>query len=167
MTESMTFVKSQSPFASLLEGADYAEVKIFKSKREIEDFIIRMVSYQPGWLKFLYKVRGIVAGALSLNKDGGAKPKPKEIQFQFTPGGMVDFFRTVDFMSDRYWIGEASDDHLRAYLGVVAKSGNDGIKEYYTVTIVHYHRWTAWILFNLIRPFHHIVVHYMGKYAAK
>jgi hypothetical protein len=39
-------------------------------------------------------------------------------------------------------------------------------KRFHVVTIVHYRRWTGPVYFNVIRPFHHLVVYQMAKSAA-
>jgi hypothetical protein len=43
---------------------------------------------------------------------------------------------------------------------------NDLIR-YYIVTIVHYLHWTGPVYFNLIRPFHHLVVARMARAGAR
>jgi len=42
----------------------------------------------------------------------------------------------------------------------------NGLIRYYIVTIVHYLHWTGPVYFNLIRPFHHLVVARMARAGA-
>jgi len=39
----------------------------------------------------------------------------------------------------------------------------DGRKRFHIGTAVHYHNWAGPVYFNVIRPFHHIVVSQMMK----
>jgi hypothetical protein len=45
----------------------------------------------------------------------------------------------------------------------VAEPVANGLIRYYIVTIVHYLHWTGPVYFNLIRPFHHLVVARMAR----
>jgi len=74
---------------------------------------------------------------------------------------------SIDFEPNRLWIGEATDKQLSGYIGVVAESAERDLYHYHVFTIVHYKHWTGPLYFNLIRPFSHLVVYFMGKYAAK
>ena len=51
-----------------------------------------------------------------------------------------------------------TDTHLTAALVVVAHPLNFGRRRFEVITVVHYHRWTGPVYFNVIRPFHHLVV---------
>jgi hypothetical protein len=55
---------------------------------------------------------------------------------------------------------------LKAYFGIVAEPLANVINRYYIVTIVHYLHWTGPVYFNLIRPFHHLVVARMARAGA-
>jgi hypothetical protein len=69
---------------------------------------------------------------------------------------------------DVYWFAETPPDrHLKAYFGVVVEPLANDLKRYYIVTIVHYLHWTGPVYFNLIRPFHHLVVARMAQAGAK
>lgn len=64
---------------------------------------------------------------------------------------------------DRYWVAEASERHLTAALGVIVEPLDGAQRRFYVLTVVHYHAWTGPVYFNVIRPFHHLVV---GRMAA-
>lgn len=149
----------------LLHGADHLDVKSFASRRTLPDFLARMLGYTPWWLGALFKVRQGLAKLLGLAHVIPEKTPLGAADIDFSPGAAVGFFTTVDGSPDSFWIGEASDKHLRAFIGVVAEPGEVGTL-FHVLTIVHYRHWTGPVYFNLIRPFHHLIVHCMGKYAA-
>jgi len=156
-----------APLRALLDKADYMDVKTFTSQRALPDFIARMIGYQPGWLKALYTARKALARLLGLSQVPPSQQHLTAEDVNFTPGGAVGFFTTLDGDPGQYWIGEAADKHLCGYIGVVAEPNEDGGTRFSTFTIVHYRHWTGPVYFNLIRPFHHLVVHFMGNYAAR
>lgn len=151
----------------LINGADYVDSKSFVSKCSMNDFLMRMLTYQPAWLGLLYKVRGILAKIMGLQHDVTGHGKAKKDDFDFEAGGKVDFFTSVDYKSEQYWIGKASDKHLNGYIGVVSEPLESGETRYHMFTVVNFCNWMGPLYFNLIRPFHHIIMHCMGIYAAK
>lgn len=165
MSKSIEAVRSVESLSQLMSGADHVDSKCFIGKCSFQEFLDRLLRYEPAWVCWLYKVRSVIAKLMGLEHDeiGHAKAMAKE--FDFTPGGKVDFFTTVDFKDGEYWVGEAKDKHLSGYIGVVAVPMTAGKTQFHTFTIVHYRNWTGPLYFNLIRPFHHIVVYFMGKHA--
>ena len=82
----------------------------------------------------------------------------------FTPGAKVTFFEVRRAKEDNYWISETPQDrHLKAYFGVAAKPTSDRRNRFYVITTVYYKHWTGPVYFNLIRPFHHLVVSQMAR----
>jgi hypothetical protein len=53
---------------------------------------------------------------------------------------------------------ETADTHLTGYLAVVIEPLAHGRTTFHNITIVKYHRWAGPLYFNVIRPFHHLVV---------
>ncbi|SME90332.1 DUF2867 domain-containing protein [Desulfovibrio gilichinskyi] len=151
----------------LINGADYVDSKSFVSKCTMNEFLVRMLTYQPAWLGVLYKVRGVFAKIMGLQHDVTSNKNVKIENFDFEAGGKVDFFTSVDYKSEQYWIGTASDKHLSGYIGVVSEPLESGETRYHMFTIVNFCNWMGPLYFNLIRPFHHLIMHCMGKYAAK
>ena len=148
-------------------NADHVYCHGFDSCRDMDDFLIRLMSYKPGWLTLLYKVRGVLAGIMGLKHDELLNHSLKVSDYDFNRGGQVDFFNSVDFEADRFWIGEVEDNHLIAHLGVISDSDENGQHLYHVFTIVRYTNWLGPVYFNLIRPISHLVVYCMGKYAAE
>ncbi|NDV21861.1 DUF2867 domain-containing protein [Desulfovibrio sp. JC022] len=167
MSESASILNSIPQIHKLSVDADHIYSKDFVSHRAMDDFLIRLMSYKPGWLTFLYKVRGVLAKIMGLKHDEFMDHGLEVSDYDFNRGGQVDFFSSVDFEAETFWIGEAEDKHLIGYIGVVSEPAENSSHHYHVFTIVRYKHWTGPVYFNLIRPFSHLVVYFMGKYAAE
>ncbi|MBC7815075.1 MAG: DUF2867 domain-containing protein, partial [Burkholderiales bacterium] len=55
------------------------------------------------------------------------------------------------------------DSHLSAMLGVAVEPLSGDQKRFHVVTVVYYHNWAGPLYFNVIRPFHHLVVSSMAR----
>lgn len=152
------------------EGADFIDIKTTESKNDLRAFIAAMLSYYPWWIVMLYRIRFLVVHVLGLVKHEAPKKLPdlQPEQIAFTPGASATFFIVRMAKENVYWFAETPPDkHLRAYFGVVVEPLANDLKRYYIVTIVHYLHWTGPVYFNLIRPFHHLVVSRMAQAGAK
>jgi hypothetical protein len=151
------------------EGADFIDIKTVVSRNDLRTFIAAMLSYYPWWIVMLYRVRALVVHVLGLEKHEAPAELPAlaPAKIPFTPGEKATFFIVRMAKEDLYWFAETPPDkHLRAYFGIVAEPLANDMKRYYIVTIVHYLHWTGPVYFNLIRPFHHLVVARMARAAA-
>lgn len=167
-TSPMEAIRSVPAIRDMLDDADHVDAKAFTGGHGLREFLRRMINYEPCWFAALMNVRGVVAKLLGL-KHGEHIKTAETREVNLAPGGMVGFFKSVavdDAESPRWWIGDASDKHLAAKIAVVAAPAPDGAKHVTVATIVHYRHWTGPLYFNLIRPFHHLVVHAMGTHAA-
>jgi len=147
----------------LLADADHVDVKTVESPAALPEFVAAAMSWQPFWMKGLFAARAVFARLLRLNDPDvppASKLRPEDIPF--TPGGKVHFFTVTAGAEDRYLVMEAADSHLTGYLAVVADPGR-----FRVATIVKYHRWTGPFYFNVIRPFHHLVVRGMAGAGAR
>jgi hypothetical protein len=153
---------SQIPqIAQLLKGSNYIDVKTIEGHTSLRQFIASMLSYYPGWIVFLYRIRAILVKLLGLVKHPApeALPKlgPQDVSFKV--GEAVTFFTVRLAEEKHYWVGETPEDkHLSAYFGVVVEPIEGHLKRFHVATIVYYKHWTGPVYFNLIRPFHHLVV---------
>ncbi len=151
----------------LLVKANHVDVKTIDSAADMRTFIAGMLSYSPFWLKFLYEVRWLFVRLLGMRQEGVPLARPlRPTDISLTPGDPATFFTVTMAEADRYWVAEAADTHLTAYVGVIVESLTEG-NRFHVVTIVHYHHWTGPVYFNVIRPFHHIVVRQMMKAGAQ
>ena len=154
--------------AERIQEADYHDVHSIRSDKPLPAFIASMLSYMPGWMRFLYHIRAGFVRLLGMRQDrfpGDVRIHEKDVSF--VPGDKVGFLTVATTREDAYWLGEASDKHLAGYLGVVLEKNSPPPHTYHAVTIVKYRHWTGPVYFNVIRPMHHVVVMAMLRQAAK
>jgi len=146
------------------------DVKTVKSRANLREFIASMLSYYPWWVVMLYRIRAIVARVLGLAKQEMPDKLPtlRKEDVPLIPGEDATFFTVRVAKDEQCWIAETPEDkHLRAYLSVIVEPIKDDINRFHVITIVKYKHWTGPVYFNLIRPFHHLVVSGMAKAGVK
>lgn len=151
------------------ENADYTDVKVFEGKKTLREFIAAMLSYYPWWVILLYRIRKVLVVILGLAKqENPAKlPHLQPDEVTFAPGENATFFIVRCGREDRFWMAESpKDTHLQAFFGVVRQPLDGSCSRFYVTTTVYHKHWTGRIYFNLIRPFHHLVVNQMARHAA-
>jgi len=154
--------------AALLAGADHVDVEVAESDRSLREFVAATIGWQPGWMRVLFGVRAGFARLLRLRHPvvlRSRRQRPEEIPF--AEGGKVGFFTVVAAVEDRYLLLAAADNHLTGYLAFVAEPAAGERRRFQVITVVTYHRWTGPLYFNLIRPFHHLVVRSMVRAGAR
>lgn len=159
-----TILTSIPALSPILETANHVDIKTVTGYVTLQEFLANMFSYYPSWLKALYRIRWGFVRLLGMKQEGipqQVRVHPSDVPM--TPNEKVGFF-TVDLVEEpRYWFTRATESHLTARLGVVTEPAPNGATTFHVVTIVHYHNWTGPVYFNVIRPFHHIVVSKMAK----
>lgn len=151
-----------------LEKADHVDVKTVESDVSLREFITGAFGYQPNWMTFLYGVRAVVVRLLGMKQEGiprALKLSPERVPF--TPGNLMSFFTVADAREEEYWLATVDDQHLKAALGITVEPLGDGRQRFHLLTIVHFHNWAGPVYFNLIRPFHHLVVSGMARAGAR
>lgn len=164
----MAFIHTIPEINVFLDGANHVGIKHVDSVKPMREFIAAALSYMPGWMVALYKVRGVFVRLLGLKQDGypGAeKVHPEDVLF--SPGNMGSFFKVEGGEEDSYWIAGATEKHLSGYLAIAVEPLPNGMKRFHMATIVFYRHWTGKVYFNLIRPFHHVVAWAMAHHAAR
>jgi len=149
------------------QNAHHIDVKVFEATITLREFLAGMFSYYPAWIKMLYRVRWGFVRLLGMKQAGIPQMshiRPEDVNF--AKGDKQAFFTVYDAQEDAYWLAGASESHLTAYLGVIAEPTAGQVTKFHVVTIVHHKRWTGRVYFNVIRPFHHVVVHKMGQAGA-
>ena len=158
---------SQIPqIAQLLKGSSHIDVKTIEGRTSLRQFIASMLSYYPGWIVLLYRIRAILVKLLGLVEHPAPEvlPKLNPGDVSFVVGEAVTFFTVRLAEEEQFWVGETPEDkHLSAYFGVAVEPMEDHCKRFHVATIVHYKHWTGPVYFNLIRPFHHLVVDRMMR----
>ncbi len=158
------FINQIPEVLALLENANHIDIKIAQGNMAMRAFIAGMLSYQPAWVTFLYRIRWVFVRLLGMKQKGIPQlPQLTPADVPMAIGKKAGFFTVTCAVEDEYWVVEASESHLSAYLGVLVEPLTDGNKRFYILTIVYYHRWTGPLYFNVIRPFHYLVVGRMVK----
>ena len=150
--------------------SDFTDVKVFKGDKSLRQFIAAMLSYYPWWIVLLYRIRKLLVSILGLVKhaEPSELPSLQPEEVPFNPGANATFFIVQCAQEERFWVSETPEDkHLKAFFGVVKEPLTHSVSRFYVFTTVFYKHWTGWVYFNLIRPFHHLVVFQMARYALK
>jgi Protein of unknown function (DUF2867)/Pyridoxamine 5'-phosphate oxidase len=152
--------------ADLLRALDHADVKIVEGDATLREFIAGLGSFPP-WMRGLFRARGLLAKALRLHHDDPSGLEPIDPQtLELEPGKPMRFFTTRAFEEDAFWVAGSEDRHLAAWLAVVVEPGETHARRFHVVTLVRYKDWTGPVYFNLIRPFHHLIVWALARRAA-
>jgi len=152
-------VTSIPEVAALLAQADYTDEKLASGTVSMRAFVANMLNYQPGWISMLFGVRGVFARLFGLRQTGVPRFRTlRPESLPMTPGQRASLFKVRAAEDERFWIGEANDSHLHAAIAVVVEERDRGQRCFHVLTIVRYHNCTGPLYFNIIRPFHHLVV---------
>jgi hypothetical protein len=149
------------------EDADHIDVKSVTGRGSLRVFLARMLSYKPGWYRALFRLRGVLARILGLwheDIDSYGAITPESVSF--TPGETALFFTVKRAEEERYWAADGGDSHLDAALVVFFDNLSDGRRRFHVATVVTYKSAAGPLYFNIIRPFHHLVVAAMARHAA-
>jgi len=152
--------------APLFERSDVVDIKTTGGDTTLRRFIAAMLSYYPWWVVMLYRIRTVLVKILGLveHQAPDVLPQLQTEEVSFVAGDTVTFFTVRFAKEEQYWVGETPEDkHLRAYFGVVVEPLAENRRRFHVVTIVQYKHWTGPVYFNLIRPFHHLVVSQMMR----
>jgi hypothetical protein len=165
--EQLYRIEQLQPFFA---DANYIDVKKIEGDVPLQSFVAKMLSYSPWWLTWLYRIRSVVARILGLAEQPQLD-MPIVLEgddVPFVPGQSAAFFTVRAAEKDQYWVGETPEDkHLRAFFCVAAETLDDNRNRFHVVTIVHHKHWTGPVYFNMIRPFHHLVVYSMMRAGVK
>ena len=144
-------------------GADHVDVKTERSRVGLREFVAAMMAYEPGWVRFLFRVRKSLVRLIGLRQGGlPVAPRWSAAEVPMRVGSRASFFIVRKAIEGAVWAADVEERHLRAQLCVVAEG-----EHYRVVTIVHYKHWTGRLYFNSIRPFHHLVVSGMAHAGAR
>jgi hypothetical protein len=166
----MEAILKRSEFALFLRDADHVDVKCIDAHTSMRAFIAGMLSYYPWWVVMLYRLRQVLVGLFGLVKHDKPDTPPclTAEEISFTPGEQATFFIVRKAEEENYWVSETPPDkHLSAFLGIVMEKTGPVARRFTVFTAVRYRHWTGPVYFNLIRPFHHLVVWRMMKAASK
>ena len=142
-------------------GADHIDMKSGEGEATLRECIAGMFSYTPGWVRLLFRVRGVLAKVLGLRHEDvwTARVRPQDVPF--TPGERLRVFEVEtasEAMESAHWIATGRDTHLDASIVVLAEPLGEARRRFFVYTVVTYKRWTGPLYFTLILPFHHLLV---------
>jgi hypothetical protein len=163
----MKYIQNFESIEIYYKDADFIDIKVFQGNTTLRQFIASMLSYYPWWIVHLYRIRKLLAKILGLAKHETPQELPnlRPEDVSFTSGENVTFFTVRSAIENLIWISETPDDkHLKAYFGVIREPLNNSVNRFHVITTVFYKHWTGPVYFNLIRPFHHLVVSPMAKH---
>jgi hypothetical protein len=168
-TWEIEYIQKFKELRQYFNESDFTDIKVVHGRTDLRKFIAAMLSYYPWWVVTLYRLRPLLVHILGLVRHESPEELPnlQAEEISFTPGENVTFFKVRSAEDEAYWFSETPDDkHLSAYFGVIVEPLKNDLKRFYIVTIVHYKHWTGPVYFNLIRPFHHLVVSRMARAGA-
>ncbi len=148
------------------KNVDHMDIKTIEGDADLRHFVSAMLSYYPWWILALFRIREFVVKLLGLVKHEKPEilPRITPESLAFEPGQNASFFIVRKALENTYWIAETPPDkHLTAIFGVVAEKLSHKLTKFHVFTTVNYVHWTGPVYFNLIRPFHHLVVSRMMK----
>lgn len=162
----MKVIRSEIPQGSLIlnylpaNHTDVYECTITDYKNITPDDIqVAFWTVQPGWLKTLFTIRNGIVRFFGLKTD---KSDSSEFERCIRAGSNYTF-TSIPAKSANETVMCLQDKHLTAYLSVYIKNIGENKRTVYITTLVHFHYWLGYAYFNIIRPFHHIVVKKMMK----
>lgn len=109
----------------------------------------------PAWLKFLFRLRDLLGQALRAENRGG--PSREKLEEALNNGESCGFMSVAERTADETIVA-LDDKHLVAYMSVYIEGG-----QVFASTVVRYHNKLGVVYFNLIRPFHVLVVKNLFK----
>jgi hypothetical protein len=142
----------------LLPTVDVVDVKTARGEVTLREFTAGALGHGPLWIKALFAVRMIVAQVLRLDTTGipdSRRLRPDTVSF--TPGNPASFFTVVRGEEDHYLLLNVTDNHLIGWLAIITDNAQPE-SEFKVVTLVKYLRPAGRFYYNLIRPFHHLVL---------
>lgn len=140
----------------LLPIVDVVDVKTARGAVSLREFTAGALGHGPLWIKALFGVRILLAWALRLETAVPDSFRLRPETVSFTPGDPASFFSVVRGEEDHYLLLKVSDNHLVAWLAIITDNGQPA--EFKVVTLVKYLRPVGRFYYNLIRPFHHLVL---------
>jgi hypothetical protein len=166
--EDLQHLEQIAAIAPLLKGANHVDVKRVEGEVTLRAFLAGLTAYDPVWMRFLYQVRAGFVRLLGMRQeDLPAAPRLTAADVPMRPGEKLSIFTVHAAEEEHYWVGHIADEHLDAFIGIVAEPLENKINRFHLFTVVHYNNWKGPVYFNVIRPFHHLVVWGMARAAVR
>jgi hypothetical protein len=154
--------------AAIAREVDGIHAQSVECRKSLRAFLASALSYMPGWMRWLYRVRWVFVRLLGARQDGVPAPVVLAAEnVPFAKGEEASIFTVVEAKEGSCWLGKATDKMVAGYFGVIAQPLENGLNRFHVVTMVQYRHWTGRVYFTIINPFHHLVVACMVREAAK
>ncbi|GAA3139741.1 hypothetical protein JOF29_000357 [Kribbella aluminosa] len=141
----------------LMPVVDEIDVKTARGDVTLREFTAGALGYSPLWVKGLFAARMAVAAVLRLETTGvpeSRRLRPETVSF--TPGEKDAFFTVMRGEEDHYLLLRVTDNHLIGYLAII--TDDERPATFKVVTLVKFLRPAGRLYYNLVRPFHHVIV---------
>lgn len=159
----MSYLKDVPHLQHLISNADHFDEKMIECDLTLREFIAGFIAYNPIWIRGLYQIRAGFVRLLGMRQPQIELPQMTPEMIPFAAGENVSFFVVSEETTPSVWVASADDEHLKAYI-IIAREPNSN--RFYVGTVVFYHKWSGPVYFNVIRPFHHVVVRSMMQAGA-
>ncbi len=140
---------------ALTRGANHLDVKAFTSARPLAELVPAMLGRRPRALRALFAIRNAAVRVLGL----------RPVHAVASDSASVGPFR-VQLAREDLWVGGIDDAHLSAWLCVLREPRAGAAPRIHLGTIVRYNDWRGPLYFNVIRPFHHLLVGALARSVA-
>jgi len=142
-------------------SADCMDLKQVQGTVSFRPFVAGLLSYSPFWVQFLYTVRRWTLQVMGFDVD--LKEATKKLTGEtlaISPGESATFFEVLESDGKTYWIAKAPESNLGAVLGVIAEPvpNKPGVSQFHVLTTVRYHNNIGRLEYNMVRPFHHLIL---------
>lgn len=132
-------------------SVDYLSAKVFLST--------------PAWFAALIALRNLLVSAFGLKTGFGGAPSEPARDVRFELGARDCYFTLIDRTDDELVMGEG-DRHLDFRVSTKKKYSPEGVTVFELTTVVWYNNWLGPIYFNVVKPFHRLLIRRMAQRAS-
>lgn len=153
------YIRRHPAVMDQLERCDHLDLHSVTAAATLSQALAAILSYHPKWVTVLFGIRWAVVRFLGMRQAG--VPKPSRFAAEDVPmkkGQSITFFTVDSALPDHHWVAIIRDRHLEAVLAVFVEPTEHEERTFHLLTIVHYKNWAGPVYFNLILPFHHLIV---------
>ena len=166
--DAKTYLAGIPELAPLMDAADRIHVRSVETDLPLRTLVVRVLSYTPGWMLGLYRLRAVLVRLLGTRQEGmpgRVALEPEEVSF--TPGDPAAFFTVAAAEEGLFWAASARDGIIEGTLAVARESVPGGPDRCHVLTLARFVRPAGRVYFTIITPFHHLVVAGMLRHALR
>jgi hypothetical protein len=142
--------------------ADYVDVFscIVSKKQEItsDELLVNLWTDQPKWLKLLFNLRHILVKPLGLKAENVSKKEDLEGFTNCIRSGGTYGIVSVPSKSSNETIMQIKNKHLDCTISIHIRDNENNKQLISAITLVHFHNKLGVKYFQVIRPFHKLIV---------